>query len=183
MRSCQVLSGFFSLLMFVIIEPIAAQSASSLDQATQPAASQECQLIKETDPYTKLTRISSGFLELSGASVTVDADKKEIDILFSIPNDRCFDDECGAMIYFTGTKLKLSLRNTGTMNCEGLFHFIFRNGTSVNYQLKKLATMKVNQIVFTDRNKKEIEVNLNPTAQEAFQRAVQCVSQEALKLL
>lgn len=179
MKGYNILLGIFSLIMILSAEPVAAQPAGT----AQAATAQECQLIKETDPYTKLTRISSGFMELSGASVTVDADKKEIDLLFSIPNDRCFDDESAAMIYFAGTKLKLSLRNAGTMNCEGLFHFIFRNGTSVNYQLKKLATMKVNQIVFTDRNKKEIEVNLSPAAQEAFQRAVKCVSEEAVKLL
>ena len=144
---------------------------------------QECNLLKETDPYTKLTRISSGFLDLTGASVTVDADKKEIDILFSFKTDRCFDDACNAMVYFAGTKLKLNLRNAGTMNCEGLFHFIFKNGTTVNYQLKKLATMKVSQIVFTDRNEKEYPVLLTPEMQDAFQRAVQCVSNEALKLL
>lgn len=144
---------------------------------------QECNLLRETDPYTKLTRISSGFLDLTGASVTIDADKKEVDILFSFKTDRCFDDDCGAMVYFAGTKLKLNLRNAGTMNCEGLFHFIFKNGTTVNYQLKKLTTMKISQIVFTDRNDKEIPVVLTPEMQEAFQRAVLCVSNEALKLL
>lgn len=144
---------------------------------------QECNLLSETDPYTKLTRISSGFLELTGASVTVDADKKEIDILFSLKTDRCFDDACAATIYFADSKLKVNLRNAGTMNCEGLFHFIFKNGTTVNYQLKKLTTMKISQIIFTDRNDKEIPVVLTPEMQDTFQRAVQCVSNEALKLL
>jgi hypothetical protein len=144
---------------------------------------QDCTLLRETDPYTKLTRISSGFLDLSGASVTVDADKKEIDILFSFKTDRCFEDGSTAVISFTDTKLKLNLRHAGTMNCEGLFHFIFKNGPTVNYQLKKLATMKVNQIIFKDRNEKEIPVLLNSEMQEAFLRAVQCVSTEALTLL
>lgn len=146
-------------------------------------SAQECNLLQETDPYTKLTRLSSGFLELTGASVTVDADKKEIDILFSFKTDRCFDDASSAIVNFTGTKLKLNLRNAGTMNCEGLFHFIFKNGTTVNYQLKKLATMKISQIFFKDRNEKEIPVVLTPEMQEAFQRAVQCVTNEALTLL
>lgn len=144
---------------------------------------QDCTLLRETDPYTKLTRISSGFIDLSGASVTVDADKKEIDILFSFKTDRCFEDGSTAVISFAGTKLKLNLRNAGTMNCEGLFHFIFKNGTTVNYQLKKLATMKVSQIVFKDRNEKEIPVLLNSEMQEAFLQAVRCVSNEALTLL
>ena len=102
--------------------------------------SQECHLIKETDPYTRQTRLSTGFIELTGGSLVADADSKEIDIMITFKTDRCFDDDCTALVYFEGGKQKLSLRNGGTMNCEGLFHFIFRNGPTVNYQLKKMAT-------------------------------------------
>ena len=98
-----------------------------------PALSQDCNLIKEVDPYTRQTRLSTGFIELTGASLVADADSKEIDLMVTFKTDRCFDDGCTAMIYFTGGKQKLSLRNGGTMNCEGLFHFIFRNGPTVNY--------------------------------------------------
>ncbi|NDE78093.1 MAG: hypothetical protein EB047_02650, partial [Chitinophagaceae bacterium] len=113
---------------------------------------QDCKVLREEDLFTRQVRLSSGFIELTGASVTVDADKKEIDLLFSFKTNRCFDDGCTATVYFAGTKSKLLLRNAGTMNCEGLFHFIFRNGPTVNYQLKKMATTPVSQIVFTDRD-------------------------------
>jgi len=69
------------------------------------------------------------------------------------------------------------------MNCEGLFHFIFRNGPTVNYQLKKMATTPVSQIVFTDRDQKLIPVNLDEAQQRAFMKSLQCVTDEAVKLL
>jgi hypothetical protein len=147
------------------------------------AAAQDCNVIRETDLFTKETRLSSGFIDLSGASVTIDADKKEVDILFSFKTNRCFDDGCTATIYFAGTKSKLLLRNAGTMNCEGLYHFIFRNAVTVNYQLKKLATAKVSHIVFTDRDQKMVPVNLDEPMQLKFMQAVDCSTKEAVKLL
>ena len=99
--------------------------------AANYAGAQDCKLNKETDPYTKETRLSTGFIFLQGASVTVDADSKEIDILFSIEGaDKCFDNDATAVIIFEGSKLKTSLKNNGTMNCEGLFHFIFKNSAT-----------------------------------------------------
>jgi hypothetical protein len=144
---------------------------------------QDCKVLREEDLFTRQVRLSSGFFELTGASVTADADKKEIDLLFSFKTNRCFDDGCTATVYFAGTKSKLLLRNGGTMNCEGLFHFIFRNGPTVNYQLKKMATTPVSQIVFTDRDQKLIPVNLDEAQQRAFMKALQCVTDEAVKLL
>ena len=144
---------------------------------------QDCKVLREEDLYTRQVRLSSGFFELTGASVTVDADKKEIDLLFSFKTNRCFDDGCTATVYFAGTKSKLLLRNAGTMNCEGLFHFIFRNGTTVNYQLKKMATTAVSQLVFTDRDQKLISVILDESQQRSFMKALQCVTDEAVKLL
>jgi hypothetical protein len=87
------------------------------------------------------------------------------------------------MIYFEGGKQKLSLRNGGTMNCEGLFHFIFRNGPTVNYQLKKMATMPISHMVFADRNEKTIPVTLSSQQQEKLRNALRCFTEEAPKLL
>ena len=146
-------------------------------------AAQDCNLIKETDPYTRQTRLSTGFIELTGASLVADADSKEIDIMVTFKTDRCFDDGCTAMVYFEGGKQKLSLRNGGTMNCEGLFHFVFRNGPTVNYQLKKLATLAISHMVFTDRNEKTIPVTLSVQQQEKLRNALRCFTDEAPKLL
>lgn len=144
---------------------------------------QECNLIKETDVYTRQTRLSTGYIELTGASLITDADSKEIDVMLTFKTDRCFDDGCTAMVYFEGGKQKLSLRNSGTMNCEGLFHFIFRNSTTVNYQLKKMATLPISHMVFTDRNEKPIPVTLSPVQQEALRNALRCIAEQAPTLL
>lgn len=45
---------------------------------------QNCKLNKETDPYTKETKLSTGFIIFSGGSVTIDADSKEVDMLFPL---------------------------------------------------------------------------------------------------
>lgn len=144
---------------------------------------QECNLIKDIDAYTRQTRLSTGFIELTGASLVADADNKEIDILITFKTDRCFDDGCSALVFFEGGKQKLSLRNAGTMNCEGLFHFIFRNATTVNYQLKKMATQPISHMVFTDRNGKTIPVTLSVQQQEAFRNALRCITEQAPSLL
>lgn len=66
---------------------------------------QECQLIRETDPYTKQKTISTGFIALQGASLTIDASKPEIDLLFTLKGlDKCFTDASNAAIFFEGTK-------------------------------------------------------------------------------
>ena len=144
---------------------------------------QDCNLIKETDPYTRQTRLSTGFIELTGASLVADADSKEIDVMISFKTDRCFDDGCAAVIYFAGGKQKINLRNGGTLNCEGLFHFIFRNGPTVNYQLKKMATQPISHMEFVDRNDKKIPVTLSVAQQEKLLQVLRCFIDQAPTLV
>jgi len=145
---------------------------------------QDCKLNRETDPYTKETRISTGFIFLDGGSVTIDADSKEIDVLFSIEGvDKCFDNNSMAAIFFEGVKTKMSSRNGGTMNCEGLFHFVFRNTASTTTLLQKLSTQKINHIVFTGNNKKETTVTLAPGEQQTFMALATCLVNEAKMLI
>ena len=146
---------------------------------------QDCKLNRETDPFTKETKISTGFLALDGGSVTIDASSTEIDFLFSIEGpDRCFDNNCTAAIFFEGPKLvKFNSRNGGSMNCEGLFHFIFKNTTSPNSFLNKIMTQKINHIVFTGNNKKEATINLTPIDQQALMALVTCLVNEARTLI
>lgn len=148
------------------------------------ASAQDCKLIKETDPYTKETKLSTGFIFLDGASVTIDADSKEIDILFSIEgNDKCFDDNSTAVIIFEGSKIKTTLRNNGTMNCEGLFHFIFKNSVTTTSNLKKLSTQKITQITFVGNNKKETVVTVPPQEQQALATLATCLVNDAKTLI
>ncbi len=146
--------------------------------------SQDCKLIRDTDPFTKEIKLSTGFMYFSGASLSIDADSREVDLLFSIEGaNRCFDDQSTAVIHFEGTKVKMSLRNAGTMNCEGLYHFIYKNAQNTTAQLQKLTTQKVSQIVFTGTNKKEVVVLLTPKDQELLISLGTCLVNEAKKLI
>lgn len=152
--------------------------------AAQDTTATKCKLNRETDPFTKEIKISTGFIPMDGGSVTIDATKAEIDFLFSIEGaDRCFDNNSTAFIFFEGTKLKLTARNGGSMNCEGLFHFIFRNNASLPALLTKMTTQKVNHIVFTGNNKKESTLNLSPADQQLFMVLAACLVNEAKTLI
>ena len=145
---------------------------------------QECKLIKDIDPFTKETRISTGFIFFDGGSVTIDADSKEIDVLFSIEGiDKCFDNNSTAFVFFEGVKTKMSSRNGGTMNCEGLFHFVFKNSASTPTILQKIMTQKINHIVFTGNNKKESTINIGHTEQQILTTLATCLVNEAKMLI
>jgi hypothetical protein len=146
-------------------------------------AQDTCKLIRETDPYTKQTKLSTGFMYFDGGSLTIDADSKEIDFLFSIEGaDKCFDNNSMAAIFFEGVKTKMNSRNGGTMNCEGLFHFIFKNTPATTGMLQKLISQKINRIVFTGNNKKESTLNIGPVEQETLKTLATCLVNEAKAL-
>ena len=145
---------------------------------------QDCKLNRETDQYTKETKISTGFIGLGRGSVTIDANSTEIDIFFSLEGvDKCFDYNSTAAIFFEGTKLKMINRNGGSMNCEGLFHFIFRNTATTSSLLNKITTQKINHIVFTGNNKKESTVTLSPADQQTLMTLANCLVNEAKTLI
>lgn len=155
-----------------------------LFSAAQDTAAVNCKLSREADPFTKEIKISTGFLQLDGGSVIMDANKTEIDFLFSIEGaDRCYDDNSTAFIFFEGSKLKLTVRNGGSMNCEGLFHFIFKNSLSQASVLSKLTTQKVSRIVFTGNNKKETTIPLTAADQQSFITLAGCITREAKTLI
>jgi hypothetical protein len=145
---------------------------------------QDCKLNRETDPFTKEIKLSTGFIPMDGGSVTIDATKAEIDFLFTIEGvDRCFDNNSTAFVFFEGTKLKLTARNGGSMNCEGLFHFIFRNTTSLPSMLTKMTTQKINHITFTGDNKKVSTINISPADQQLFMTLAECLVNASKELI
>ena len=150
--------------------------------AQDTAAVAECKIGRETDPYTRETRLSSGFISLQGASLTIEADKKEIDFFFAVPG-KCFSDASTVFIFFEGSKIRTTYRNTGSMNCEGYFHFIFRNNTLEHTVLKKLATQKVAHFEFTGTDKKSQIVSLLPEQQKNLMDLTACMISEAKTLL
>jgi len=143
---------------------------------------QECKVIKETDPYTKETRYSSGVINLQSGNVSVEADSKEIDFFFTVEG-KCFNDASNVYIFFEGSKVRTTYRNAGGMNCDGYFHFKFKNNKATTGVLQKLTTQKVTQFIFTDNNKKETIVSLLPDQQEAFTAKATCLVNEAKLLI
>lgn len=145
---------------------------------------QECKLKSSTDPYTKETRLSTGFIFGTGGSITVDADSKEIDFLISLEGaDQCYDNNSSAYLFFEGVKSKSMLRNNGSMNCEGLFHFIFKNSPGNTSMLQKFSTQKVTHIIFTGNNKKETTFTLDEKQREALMLQAACLIRDAKKLI
>jgi hypothetical protein len=156
-----------------------------LPAMAQETATPACKLIKETDPYTKETRLSTGFIFFDGGSVTIDADSTEIIVLFSIEGpDRCFDNNTNADLYFEGIKSKTMGRNAGTMNCEGLFQLVFKNSHSTpTTVLQRLLTKKTTQIIFNSNTKKPITVTIGPKEQEGLMALANCLVTEAKTLI
>lgn len=147
------------------------------------AGAQDCKLLKETDPYTKETKLSTGFITLRGASMSIDADKKEIDLFFNVP-EKCLDDQTTIFVYFEGSKAKASYRNSGSMNCDGNFHFTARNSSTVTPTfLQKLSTLNVTQFVFTGTDKKAVTVTLSPDDQKVLLASAVCMAEEAKGLV
>lgn len=145
-------------------------------------SAQECKLVRETDPYTKETKLSSGFISLQQATLSVDADSKELDFFFVV-DGKCFNDASTVFIYFEGSRAKTTYRNGGSMNCDGYFHFRFRNSTVIPTVVQKLSTQKVTQFIFTGNDKKEMIVSLLPEQQKILMEAVTCMAAEAKTLI
>ncbi|MBM3416533.1 MAG: hypothetical protein FJY20_08805 [Bacteroidetes bacterium] len=166
------------LLVVLLLLPLFAPAQDSTGAPV-------CKLIRETDPYTKETKLSSGFVGLDGASVTIDADSKEIIVLFSVEGtEKCFDNNSTADIFFEGIKSKMTARNAGTMNCEGLFQFVFKNSRNTPPTLlQRMCTKKITQIIFTGNSKKPFTVNAGPVEQITLMTLANCVVTEGRALI
>ncbi len=148
------------------------------------AIAQDCQLIREVDPYTRSTNLSTGYHKWAGGSLLLDASKQELDWMIEVGSGNvCFDDEATMQVFFVGSKQRLLLRNVGTMNCEGLLHVLFKNGPSTNYQLNKLATMPIQRILITNSAKKEWSIEPDAEQRDRWMRAATCLINESKKLL
>lgn len=143
-------------------------------------SAQECPLVRDTDPYTKLTRLSTGFMQMSDARLNIESDGKEIDLFF-IVNGKCFADGSNVYVYFEGIKARMFYRNTGSMNCDGYVHLKFRNLANPNITLKRFSTHKVTQIIFIDSDKKEKVITLDEAQQLKVQQMATCLIEEASK--
>ncbi|HEV8282835.1 MAG TPA: hypothetical protein VGQ09_00920 [Chitinophagaceae bacterium] len=144
---------------------------------------QDCNLKTQKDVYTKEIKISTGFISLRTGQLSIEATKAEIDFMFSFGSGKCFDDASAASVFYEGTRLKTNFKNSGTMNCDGLFHFTFRNTNPSPSALQNLATKKISSIRFKDNTNKETSVTFTAEQQQMLLNLINCIINEAKKLL
>jgi hypothetical protein len=145
---------------------------------------QSCNLIRETDPYTRSVSLSTGYHKWAGGSILLDAQKAEIDWMIEVgAGNICFDDEATIQVFFEGTKQRMQFRNAGTINCEGLLHIYFKNTPATNFQLSKLATQPIQRVLITNAAKKEWSIEPNAEQRMLWMQAASCLVEESKKLL
>jgi len=154
------------------------------------AAAQDCGVKKEVDQFTQQPRFTTGFIPfgqgLNRFLLSVDATKAEVDFFFALNSGsegKCFNESSQTVVSYEGTKLKATFKNTGSMNCEGNFHFTFRNTTATPSALNRLATIKIDSFKWVDSNKKEYIYELTEQEQTLLMERIACLVKEAKTLL
>jgi hypothetical protein len=147
-----------------------------------------CQLKKTTDPFTHQTKISTGFapFTLNGTplSISVDATSTEIDFfLWFTGAQKCFDESSTIQINFEGDRYKQNFKNSGSMNCEGAFHFSFKNLATTPSQLQRLVDKKINSFHITGPNKTITDVSFSVEQKQQLAKMVGCVVRDSKTLL
>lgn len=152
------------------------------------ALAQDCMLKKSADPFTHETKLSTGFQNFTGNGVTVsisaDATAKEIDFFVWIKTPgKCFDAESTAQVIFEGERSRTNLRNAGSMNCDGAFHFVFKNTPTTASWLNRMTTKKIATIKFTGTGEKETVLSFSDEQKALFQSMASCIATEAKTLI
>jgi hypothetical protein len=154
------------------------------------AISQDCKIKKEVDDFTHEAKITTGFVPFSKGLdqllLSIDADSKEIQFFFAFKNageSKCFDNASTAVILFEGSKLKSNFKNSGSMNCEGLFHITFRNSITTPTVLQNLATKKVITIQLTGNGKKLTNILLSEEEKLMLMNMALCTNKESKALI
>lgn len=150
---------------------------------------QNCSLKKVIDKFSNEPKITTGMFPMSPGTdkilVSIEATASDIDILFVLNNggtQRCYDDQSTAQLSYDSIRLKTTYRNSGSMNCEGLFHFNFRNTPTPPSNLQRLATTKVASIRFTGNDKSVTEVVLTEEDKVRLMDYAGCIIKEAQTL-
>lgn len=143
---------------------------------------QDCKLKKEIDPFSQQPRLTTGFFGIGSDRLSMTADSKEIDFFFVVGGNKCFDDQTTVTIHFDGDRLRSNFRASGTMNCEGLYHFTVRNTATPNYALQRLATKKVASIKFVN-GKTTTDIVLNEEQKQLLLEKATCMMEQAKTLI
>jgi len=146
---------------------------------------QDCNLKKGQDDITSKPTLSTGFIELQGNTLSIDINSKEIDFFFVLtgPTVKCLDEATEVNFIYEGGKLKQEFKNYGSMNCDGIFHVIFKNSAYTNSQLQRLAAKKIVSIQFTGNNPKPYIISILPDQQLMLQNSINCVIKQAKTVL
>lgn len=165
-----------NLIAALVLLPLFAQAQDS------------CRLKRTTDEFTHVTKVTTGFVSfpVNGIplSISIDATRTEIDFFLWINSDsKCFDETSTAQINFEGDRLKANYRNTGSMNCEGAFHFTFKNSVNTPSALKRLTEKKVSSIKLTGNGNTVTELSFSEEQRQQLMRMAACVVAEAKTLL
>jgi hypothetical protein len=149
---------------------------------------QDCTLKKTVDPFTHETKLSTGFQNFTGNGLTVsisaDATPKEVDFFIWIKGDnKCFDSESVANMTFEGERARTMLHNAGSMNCDGAFHFVFKNTPTTASWLNRMATKKVATIKLTGTDKKEMVIAFSEEQKALFQTMANCMATEGKTII
>jgi hypothetical protein len=143
---------------------------------------QDCKLKTEKDQFTQQPRITTGFMPLNSSKLSITADSKELDFFIALSGDNCFDDASTLTILFDDGRTKSNYRSSGSMNCEGLFHFTIRNTPTSNSNLVRLETKKVKSLKLTN-GKTITDIELTEVQKDKLQALVVCISKEAKTLI
>ena len=151
-------------------------------------AQDTCKLKRETDPFTHQTKVTTGFIPFISngiqLSISIDATSNEIDFFLWVQNDpKCFDNTSTIQINFEGERLKANFKNTGSMNCEGAFHFTFRNTATTPSHLERLTSRKVNSIRMTGNSKTVTEITFTEEQKNQLSRMASCIVKESKTLI
>jgi hypothetical protein len=151
-------------------------------------AQDSCKLKRETDPFTHQVKISTGFVPFNanGGSfnLSIDATASDIDFFIWFKTDaKCFDESSAIQLNYEGDRLKANYKNTGSMNCEGAFHFNFRNSPSTSSPLQRLTDKKIASIKITGSNKTVTNIIFSDEQKQQLMRMAGCLVKEAKTLI
>lgn len=151
-------------------------------------AQDTCGLKKTKDPFTNVVKLSTGFKSFGTAalpvSISADASPTDVDFFIWVKRDgTCFDLESEALLTWEGERSRATFRQAGSINCEGAFHFTFKNTATPNSWLRKMAAKRVATIKLTGNGGKETVLTLTEEQKVVLQRMAICMIAEAPGLL
>lgn len=147
---------------------------------------QDCSIKKTKDQFSQEPKLTTGFVTFSGARLSLDADAKEIHLLFVLGNNgemKCFEEASTLAIVYDSTNTKTNLRNGGSMNCDGYFDVVFKNTPTTTTYLQRLTTHTVKTLTFTGNNKTVTVITLTDDQKALLRQLATCMATESKTLI